>query len=168
MHIKLLLMKWIDMNWKIKLLIPLLFIIGCGNNPMVFGTYTVAPEFAPYVNQFAGELYKRKVVHNPYLSVAFGPLTGITVGSCMHWADMRMTPIITIDRTFWNQSTDDIKTEVIFHELGHCWLNIQHHDDNLLASGWPESIMNTNVFDGTQFTINYDYYVNQEIGLAGN
>jgi hypothetical protein len=37
--------------------------------------------------------------------------------------------VITIDQSFWNQSSEYSKEMVVFHELGHCVLGKGHRED---------------------------------------
>jgi hypothetical protein len=47
---------------------------------------------------------------------------------------------ITIDRTFWRNSSPLQREMVVFHELGHCAL-LRGHDESILANGTCGSIM---------------------------
>lgn len=91
---------------------------------------------------------------NSYLALKGGPLTfnvdmvfatqsdGI-VGMCIY-GDFR---IIEIDPDYWfNRASEQYKTNIIFHELGHCDLN-RDHDKKRLSNGKPKSIMWPYLFD---------------------
>jgi hypothetical protein len=80
------------------------------------------------------------------------------VGLCQMGS--QTTPIVTIDQTFWNNTTEDLKQELIDHELGHCILNRQHRND-LLPNGNPSSIMNAYLFDPNVIKSNNNYYQNE-------
>ena len=47
---------------------------------------------------------------------------------------------ITLDQTFWEQSSDAMKEYIVFHELGHCVLNRPHTEDSF-SNGVCNSIM---------------------------
>lgn len=47
---------------------------------------------------------------------------------------------VTIDQTFWNNSSEVYKEFVVFHELGHCVL-LRDHDESVDAQGRCLSIM---------------------------
>lgn len=47
---------------------------------------------------------------------------------------------VTIDKTFWNSSSEIFREFVIFHELGHCVL-LRDHDESVDARGHCLSIM---------------------------
>lgn len=47
---------------------------------------------------------------------------------------------ITIDKQFWNRSSNLAREMVVFHELGHCFLG-RDHLENAFRSGHCESIM---------------------------
>ncbi|MFK7772626.1 MAG: hypothetical protein AB8F94_10820 [Saprospiraceae bacterium] len=60
---------------------------------------------------------------------------------------------IIIDESFWNQSNDNWKEMVIFHELGHCSLHRGHREDANL-DGTCISIMRSGIEDCRD---NYQY-----------
>lgn len=106
------------------------------------GTYeqTIDAALRPYLNR--------------YLALKGGPLTfnvdmvfatqsdGI-VGVCIY-GDFR---VIEIDPDYWfNRASEQDKTTIIFHELGHCDLN-RDHDMKRLSNNKPKSIMWPSLFD---------------------
>lgn len=60
------------------------------------------------------------------------------VGMCNHNAQ---TPNhVTIDEAFWMRSSTLRKELIVFHELGHCYMNLGHRDE-VHADGRCKSIM---------------------------
>ena len=47
---------------------------------------------------------------------------------------------VTIDRSFWNRSTWLSREMIVFHELGHCYLERDHNEETF-TSGYCVSIM---------------------------
>lgn len=47
---------------------------------------------------------------------------------------------ITLDLTFWNQASNSYREYIVFHEIGHCYLNRDHLDTSL-RNGACTSIM---------------------------
>jgi hypothetical protein len=65
------------------------------------------------------------------LIVRPGTLSGNTVGQCQTGG----VPTVTLDTTFWAQADAAEREVLVFHELGHCLLNLDHSDH--LAIMWP-------------------------------
>ena len=61
-------------------------------------------------------------------------------GQCQTYTDGNKA--VVIDETYWNRSSDLKKEFIIFHELGHCILNREHHDE-ANENGSCVSIMNS-------------------------
>ncbi len=69
---------------------------------------------------------------------------------------------ITIDRSFWDRASDDLREMVVFHELGHCVLGRGHREDSN-NNGYCLSIMRSGT--GTCATLyneaNRRYYLDE-------
>ena len=68
------------------------------------------------------------------------------VGQCHIWSDGSKR--IDIDPDYWNSIPDLAKENLIFHELGHCALDLAHNENKieLEDDSIPESIMYPYVF----------------------
>lgn len=136
---------------KYVLLILVSFLFGCGK------AYQSA-EFAPYLESFSN-IYDKDVSN---ITIYFDNLPNKTVGIC-YYKDKE----IRIDKTFWDQSTTYGREELIFHELGHCVLRLDHNDDMIedpsnSYMAMPVSIMYSKVFGNTKSYINNrDYYLQE-------
>ena len=64
------------------------------------------------------------------------PIPAPHVGLCNHTANDRA---IIIDQDYWVSRSDNHKELIVFHELGHCSLNLGHQTDK--AGGICKSIM---------------------------
>ena len=85
------------------------------------------------------------------------------LGQCQY---SRLNPReVTIDKTFWNRSSTLYKEFVVFHELGHCVLNLDHKEgkDN---RGRCLSIMRSGLGDCVDAynSVNRDYYLDELFG----
>lgn len=60
------------------------------------------------------------------------------VGICNH--NPNSPNHVTIDETFWMRSSSLRKEMIIFHELGHCYMNLGHRDE-ANSNGVCKSIM---------------------------
>lgn len=154
-----------------RYILLLLFLTGCGgssgggggNNtpdrpyqPLV---YSVPIEVDQYVRSFKLEAEARGIVLPTNLIVRFvdsiesdphSPL--VTWGYCQMGEN---APEITLTMPIWNSSSDIAKELLLFHELGHCWLGLDH-------TGSIFSIMNPSIMN-TGFRIYYQSWRTQMI-----
>lgn len=86
------------------------------------------------------------------IPIQFSNLVYPTVGVCTKWSSGYRQ--IEIDPTYWNNISEDIKLQLIFHELGHCDLN-RGHTSEIASNGYPVSFM---------YPYTFHYYQSQ---LAG-
>ncbi|MFK7981824.1 MAG: putative metallopeptidase [Saprospiraceae bacterium] len=77
------------------------------------------------------------------------------VGLCNRTANNRM---IVIDQDYWVTRSDNKKELLVFHELGHCSLNLGHQKDqagsickSIMRSGLDGCIDNYNATNRTQY-----------------
>lgn len=97
----------------------------------------VDKEFKPYVTRFE-YFYGKKVS----TSIEFtDKLKGDDwVGVCYYFSNH-----VQIDRKFWREVDEATREELIFHELGHCELELEH-DETIGENFCPNSIMYPHVF----------------------
>lgn len=121
-----------------RLLFMLLILTGCGpefkKDPVV-----VDEELAEYAHRFEQDIG----VGSGGISMAFGVLEGNTVGLCSIGPSGRK---ITIDSEYWSLISESQKEELMYHELGHCAMELDH-DEGLLPNNCPVSIMYPYTFD---------------------
>ena len=82
---------------------------------------------------------------------------GNTRGRCKHrifdnFFEQYEFKEIHISREFWENSSRTEKEILVFHELGHCDLELPHSD---------EGIMQTWALDSFDFNLHRDYYIKQ-------
>lgn len=84
-----------------------------------------------YFKSFEQEGAKRGWSINLEQSEIIGEIAEIhqenVAGQC-RWSSHQPN-LVTIDKSFWNNSSDLSKEMVVFHELGHCFLNRGHRED---------------------------------------
>lgn len=139
---------------RIICLVLILFLIGCSEfkKPV----RDVDPELEVYVSDFE----KRFNIAVNY-SVKLASLPGTTIGMCYGFKSS--FPSVEIDIEFFNANKHVfiIIQHLIYHELGHCSLRLDH-DHSFLENGYPSSIMFPSFFGGfTYYRNNIEYYFNE-------
>jgi len=107
----------------------------------------VDPELWSYYASFENEAAKRGFDYDLEAMQIVGIIQEISqenvAGSCKFGSHIHNE--VTIDRSFWNRSSNLFKEFVVFHELGHCVL-LRDHDESTDGQGRCLSIMRS----GTQ------------------
>lgn len=127
----------------------LLFCVGCGKAG--YPIY-VEPELKPYVSQYA--TYKLKYIGKPYqpnIFILFDKLKFPTVGMCTTYNDYKYK-VIQVDYTFWVKASEAQREILMFHELGHCDLRLDHTDE--------DRIMNPQLLGGDYYLDNKEFLIN--------
>ena len=87
-------------------------------------------ELQPYFQLFADEAMKRNIVVDYEAARIEGLLMNIEAsnvkGQC--FKNEKKPRKVLIDIEYWNDSSEFEKQFIIFHELGHCFLNREHLD----------------------------------------
>ncbi len=123
----------------------LITLVACGKNNEIQLSKEyqgVDAELWSYFEAFEKEAAERGVT----IDLAAAGITGTietihahgTVGLCNHRLDQPNH--IIIDLNFWASASDNSKEMIIFHELGHCYLERGHRDDKN-SDGTCASIM---------------------------
>ena len=156
-------------NFKL-LLVFIILIVSCKKEKIEVQKYSAPKEVEPYIVRFENEAKKRGVIidiHNSKIQLKYGEPTGTWVAMCSYGTD-----IITIDSLVWNTNGDDFERErVIFHELGHCFLERKHLNDTM-PKGEYKSMMfggftpfppqnKFNYRDTTALTNRHSYYLDE-------
>lgn len=141
---------------RILLFTTLFVLVSCGavENDMgrrrpTVSAYSQFGGFQSYISEF--DSYKAKYLNNSLpidqmkvVMVDQIPSSSTAVGSCN-----TLTKEVQIKRSFWNSSDYYTRKQIMFHELGHCYLNLGHN--SATQNGVPLSIMYPSVFDSTFF-----------------
>ena len=126
-----------------KLLLTLLVAVAFGFSSCIEDTVETDDELIPYFDLFAAEGAKRGITvdyEEARIEGLFQDIGGgNTLGQCFRNTDKPRKVIIDID--FWADATEPEREFLIFHELGHCFLDRDHLDDTIPNSNVCVSIM---------------------------
>lgn len=90
----------------------------------------IDPYLARYYNAFADSVdincYMREFEEPNQIVVKFGKLDDETIGTC---GKNIFGYEITIDKDSWEFSDEETRYQLMFHEAGHCMLNLEHSDN---------------------------------------
>lgn len=95
--------------------------------------------------------------------IIFSPvrLSETTTGVCFGFQSPKFTRIIVLDEQYWETISYWYKEAIIFHELGHCELDLEHDEEKV--STWyddrPRSIMHP--FNHSYYRYFRDEYIEQ-------
>ena len=102
----------------------------------------------PFFERFENEAEARGIDVNLRLGSISGDIVPIdgehVAGQCSYRS--RGPNHVSVDDEFWARSGDSFREFIIFHELGHCYLNRGHRED-AFANGVCKSLMRSGVED---------------------
>ena len=123
----------------------LITLVACGKDEQIQLNKEyqgVEPELWSYFEKFENEASERGMLVDLSAAGITGTIEKIhahgTVGLCNHRLDQPNHVII--DKDFWASASENSKEMIIFHELGHCYLERGHNDDKK-SDGTCASIM---------------------------
>lgn len=127
-----------------KLLILLLLLgFSCQKTDVLLATYEIDPALKPYVDSFVTEAKKRNIeVKQENLIMKFGATTIEICGQYIKDNKGQRSITINPSASCWKDAPEQNREALVFHELGHCFLNRLHRDDHL-PDGSAASIMST-------------------------
>lgn len=115
-------------KYIIALLGLFIMVISCGKEDLV----ETDAELQPYFDLFAEEAAKRGFVVDYDAERIEGLLQDIPntsiQGQCFH--NENIPKKVVIDVTYWENASKLEKEFIIYHELGHCFLDRGHLDDS--------------------------------------
>lgn len=97
-------------------------------------TLDLEPEFLPYVAQFKQDyerIRKEKLFVGQLQFIWGDSFNPEAVGVCYRNSDG--TRIATISRFGWESYGECQRRELIYHELGHCLLNLKHSENGIMS-----------------------------------
>ena len=132
---------------KLVLLFLLICVISCQKQQIEPTVYQIDKDLQPYLNSFTEEAKKRGIeIKLENLIMKFDSSSANLCGKYSKQSlDGQRTVIIKKDFICWKGVPNQNKEALVFHELGHCFLNRSHRDD-LLPNGADASIMNSNSY----------------------
>lgn len=143
------------MFWFIVLM-PIL--IGCGlQKEPVYHVEAGAEHIASFIQ--AANRQGVKIQANN-LIVRLTALPTNMMGKCYK---SKRQNTITLSPLYWTVLSPLDQQQLMWHELGHCWLG-RGHDNSTLPDGSPASIMNTYHFAQDLYWMHYEHYVNELFG----
>lgn len=127
-------------------------LLGCG--PAQVNSYPSA-EVEEYVNEFIQRGLATNNDHYSFLEDSFinidfedeSYFEGNIVGVCDYDEEK-----ISLRKKYWDNITISERKELLFHELGHCWLHQDHR---------PNSIMSEYMLNTGEFHNNYHWYMDE-------
>jgi len=113
---------------------------------------------SPYVDHFldTAQEQERPVELPENLSVGIAQMDPGHNGKCMTSAVERR--VLISEKLFFSNDYDKI-TYVVFHELGHCVLNRDHHNEMDTEHHRPQSVMHAHTMSGKQFMDGFEEYM---------
>jgi thioredoxin 1 len=112
-----------------------------------------ADEVKPFVAEFIriGKLFNVDKIEKrtKEISIRFGDTSEKELANCSY-----SYKEITINKKYWKKLSVENKEEVVFHELGHCVLNVKVHTE----TGIMKAI---GLHDSLEYRYNYEFLINQ-------
>lgn len=153
-----------------SILLPLLFILLFTSCREKFQRYDIDGELDPYLQLFLEEGKRRGMnfdVEKNGLLMEFTDLPGKTIGLCTYQDPL----LVQIDRPYWEETVlyedqENLRQNVVFHELGHGLLN-RGHDNSLLPNlEWKTIMCGGDAVEGRDWSVNFngyrkEYYLNE-------
>lgn len=129
-------------------LIVLILLSACGKAQVsTDGGAIVDSELAPYFDRFDSDIGANTSGINAYMA----PQTYPTIAQCILYSNGRRD--IQVDPTIWNNADDSAREQILFHELGHCALFLDHIS-TLNSSNCPVSVMYPYAFGDSSCYLN--------------
>lgn len=132
--------------------------------------YSVDSELNPYLDLFLSEAKSHGFnfdVEKDGLIMKFSDLEDPTIGLCTYSDPI----LVEIDRTYWNDVTqyencEDLRQNVVFHELSHGLLNRRHDNSTLSNTEWKSLMCGGDVVDDRSWQVNFSgerkqYYLDE-------
>lgn len=132
--------------------------------------YSVESELSPYLDLFLSEAKTHGFnfdVEKDGLIMKFSDLESPTIGLCTYSDPI----LVEIDRTYWSEVTqyencEDLRQNVVFHELAHGLLNRRHDNSTLSNTEWKSLMCGGDVVDDRSWQVNFlgerrQYYLDE-------
>lgn len=133
----------------LKYLLPLL-LAGCAGA-------NVDPELKPYVDEFDQETGARSHVNMVFEENVIGKNGKIVAGVCRYSGNVFTPNTVSINKNYWGTIPVPMRKSLVWHELGHCVLDLDHNED-LTPEGYPASVMYPSVIPGHIWETRFDTY----------
>lgn len=155
------------------IILALFTLTGCGQGFETQNNGTVDATLKPYLDTFLKYANQNgRAFETLNLDMTFSESMppsnngGSVIGYCQRSSGYKR---VVIKISYWNSASVSDREQLVFHELGHCLLNLDHNDTVEVAPFWnnpyyqannvPSSIMNTFHFDSGLYSGNRGEYV---------
>lgn len=136
MHLK---SRSLTKSAKFVFILSFLFYTCSKNTEEIYNYPNVDERLYEYFKKFEEEGKKRGIIVNLVKSNIYGSITKINVKGVVGLCNNSNNKV-TIDEDFWARSSHSSKELIVFHELGHCCLQLLHNNA-ASNSGICKSIM---------------------------
>ena len=120
----------------------MLVVLGCTKEEQLIRISNVQSELIPYFRTFEHEAQARGVLIDASFSEIEARIVAINdgnvIGRCRY--NSHHPNAINIDRSYWERASELDREMVVFHELGHCYLD-RGHTERTTSSGICLSLM---------------------------
>ena len=142
---------------KLMCIILIQLLTGCIENEPRYRTH---PDFFEYIRDFEYDLGTQVNVSIIYTEV----LSSYAVGTCITYEGSGYR-YIKIKKSYWEVINEDQRIQLVYHELGHCQLNILNHDESVMANNnsCPNSFMRSRVFTRKEIKQCFSRYIDNYI-----
>jgi hypothetical protein len=169
--------KGFDKNYPLKLtemkrFIPITVLFGLFLLPSCKDKdcYQVNGILDPYLQLFLKEAEKRNLhfdVEEDGLILEFADLDEPTIGLCTYSDPL----LVQIDQEYWRnveeyENCEDLRENVVFHELAHGLLNRRHDNEVMANKEWASLMCGGDEVEGRSWQVNFsgerrDYYLDE-------
>ena len=151
-----------------KKLLPILLVLTACQRAVYVKELNVDPAFKPYISVFEEESLNQGrpiVVDNLYAHFAspYLQMSDTVLGECLSKDHgIGGTPVILINKTQWDQNSQEYNEIVFLHELGHCCLWRSHITTHNGPQGNITSIMYPYIlWDTSIYLDHWNYYMRE-------
>lgn len=137
--------------------------------------YSVDSELYPYLQRFLDEAAKRGKsfdVVGDGLIMEFADLESPVVGLCTYSNPIK----VQIDKKYWKETAnsanqENLREDVVFHELGHGLLRRSHDNSTLPNTEWKTIMCGGTEVDGRSWAVNFNgarkkYYLDELFAMT--
>lgn len=148
----------------------LVFVLGFSSCHKESLEYNIDGTLDSYLQMFLDEGKKRGFdfnVEENGLIMEFTKLEGNTIGLCTYQSPL----LVQIDKDYWEETTnyenqEDLRQNVVFHELAHGLLNRPHDNSLLPNQEWKSIMCGGDEVPGRVWAVNFngyrkEYYLNE-------
>ncbi len=158
----------------INLLLILLVLNSCGQYALDEGVIQLDSESTFIINddnrcfecmEIQEEFLSELAINNSSIAIGFAKMQESKAGACYIYKD-GTAAFIKINKEIWDSLSPNVKKTLIYHELGHCHLGLDHLDDyevvdsidNSFSALIKLSIMNSTIMSPFQATYAIKYW----------